>query len=904
MRIALAALALLAALCCGPRKEAEEPGDEQGLELIPSPVVSFPANLDIELEIPSDPGTLPSPQVLWSAGPAGALGIAGHLVVIASDREGTVEARDVRDGSRVWDASIPACPVCAFRLNPVFDGERVIVSSGSRLLALDARDGAERWSLDLTGLPDGAPMLLEDRILVLRTLERVPGPSCSSVTTRILFVETSTGSPLWRIEFVGLLADFAAAGGFLHVLLSGGCDPVTGGPSSQHAVRIYRLEDREVTDEASVSPAVLPPAVAGGHILTVAIDGLTAVDPGTVTSVWKSAAGQGVPQSLTTCDESVVVVGSDRLSLLDAVTGTPLYQTSLGDVRFRQGLNVLPTVAVTGTYILVPMEPDPLRGYIVVFDRDTGKVKRMFRGFGPVLQTLAWGGIGVLLLADEVVAVDLVGEGTPERDLVPVPAAVTKMVLDLEQDVPFVPWSAAAEEVRRLGHEGLATLLKLADEEGSLVAALIAARLVASEPTGKNVADLIGFLSMPAPGTGDLVHVHGRMIYETIRALAAEADPAATQPLREIVEDDGLEPALRSASLAALGAIAAGGHEEALDAIASYRKARAAASSAGWSPCPLPGPLFQLDGPFRVASSSCKMSVDTPFSSTRSVSTPDSEWLAYVSPALGGRNDVWLAHVEKGKIDGPWFTARTVPGLIELQFLDRAQDGTLLLESVERECEGCYLEEEDRPESGKPVETRLDPAALAQDSDKDGWTDLVEQRLGTNPKKKDTDADGRRDPRDPAPLGSQKSAAKMSDRQKTLEAAVFTLLGFGGSDEPLFVFGPPATNLPYEGYAAAVLHVSPERARSIQKSLGIPGPPFLGFGCPMDEKGNIVPDCQHDESEQGDPLGFVMMSDGGTRASLSLTIYRSNTDVALYRVELARISSTWVVTRFDLAGFF
>jgi hypothetical protein len=314
--------------------------------------------------------------------------------------------------------------------------------------------------------------------------------------------------------------------------------------------------------------------------------------------------------------------------------------------------------------------------------------------------------------------------------------------------------------------------------------------------------------------------------------------------------------------------------------------------------------MFEIEGPFRVAGSACVMSVDTPFSSSRSVSTPDGKWLAYISPTLGGRSDVWLAGLSGGDLHGPWFTGRTVPGRIELQFLDEASDGTLVLESVERECEGCYLEEEDKPTSGKPDETTLDPALLARDADKDGWTDLAEQRLGTNPKKKDTDGDGRRDPKDPAPMASTKLGSKLTGRQEILSAAVFALLGFGDSDEPLFVLGSPAVNLPYEGYPAAILHASPERGRSLQKTLGLPGPPFLAFGCPIDDEGNLLPKCVTDGMKSGKPLDFIMMSQDGSSASLSLSIYRSNTDAALYRIEASLVSGTWVLTRFELAGFF
>ncbi|MBW2261340.1 MAG: PQQ-binding-like beta-propeller repeat protein, partial [Deltaproteobacteria bacterium] len=772
--------ALIASLSCGPRKGTEEPGDEDGsFEPVMPPAVTFSNNLDIALEVPSDPGKLPSPEVLWRTGFAGALGMAGHLVIHASEREGRVTALDVRDGSTAWEAQVPPCPVCAFRLSPHFDGERVIVSSGSRLAALDVRDGSESWSLDLQGLPDGPGTLLEGRVLVVRTLERVSGPACASVTTRILFVETSSGSILWRLEFMGLLAEFAAAGGFLHVFVSESCGPGEPDASTSSTMRVYRLADREMIEEIAIDPPLSPPVVAAGRIVLETASGLVGILPGTTGTEWRTQDESCASQSLAIHEQKLILMCAGMLRVLDAQSGELLYEVDLGDVRFRQGLNVLPTVAVTGTYILVPMEPDPLRGYLVAFDLDSGKVRRLFRGFGPVLQTLAWGGTGVLLLGDEVIAVDVLGKGTAERDLIPVSAAVTKLVRDLEEDVPFVPWSAAAEEVRRLGKEAVETLVTLA-EEGSLVAALIVARVLVSSPEPERVPALVGFLSMPVPGSdGSLVPVHSRLVYETIRALGAAADPRATGALLAIVEDEGQDPVIRAAGFAALGSIAAAGDEKTREAIAGYRSSRVKAAGHGWSPCPVPASLLDHDGPFAVPPPACQMSVDTPFSSSRSVATPDGSWLAYVSPALGGRNDVWIAHLDDSKLVGPWFTGLTVPGLLELQFLDLDDDGTLTLESVERECDGCYVDDSDRPESGKPDETPIDPATLSRDSDKDGWTDIVEKRLGTNPTRKDTDKDGLKDPEDPSPLASSKMSKNLTDRQEVLDAAFFALLGFG-----------------------------------------------------------------------------------------------------------------------------
>ncbi len=62
-----------------------------------------------------------------------------------------------------------------------------------------------------------------------------------------------------------------------------------------------------------------------------------------------------------------------------------------------------------------------------------------------------------------------------------------------------------------------------------------------------------------------------------------------------------------------------------------------------------------------------------------------------------------------------------------------------------------------------------DDAEVRKDTDSDGQTDLVENRLGTDPKVADTDRDGLRDDVDPCPNAAPKS---MSDREKIVAAAV------------------------------------------------------------------------------------------------------------------------------------
>ena len=68
---------------------------------------------------------------------------------------------------------------------------------------------------------------------------------------------------------------------------------------------------------------------------------------------------------------------------------------------------------------------------------------------------------------------------------------------------------------------------------------------------------------------------------------------------------------------------------------------------------------------------------------------------------------------------------------------------------------------------------------LTRDSDQDGWTDMVEARLGTDPHNKDTDGDGLIDSEDMDPLAAPRT---FGDEEHILEAAFearFAFVGWG-----------------------------------------------------------------------------------------------------------------------------
>jgi len=92
---------------------------------------------------------------------------------------------------------------------------------------------------------------------------------------------------------------------------------------------------------------------------------------------------------------------------------------------------------------------------------------------------------------------------------------------------------------------------------------------------------------------------------------------------------------------------------------------------------------------------------------------------------------------------------------------------------------------------------------VERDSDGDGWTDLEEARLGTNPHNPDSDDDGIPDGRDVCPLYARPAGA--DDSAMILQAAVFGAFAMTGSRELLYVT-PQTPRVHLTGYGGPVLY--------------------------------------------------------------------------------------------------
>jgi hypothetical protein len=93
---------------------------------------------------------------------------------------------------------------------------------------------------------------------------------------------------------------------------------------------------------------------------------------------------------------------------------------------------------------------------------------------------------------------------------------------------------------------------------------------------------------------------------------------------------------------------------------------------------------------------------------------------------------------------------------------------------------------------------------IERDSDGDGWTDLEEGRIGTNPHASDTDGDGIPDGRDVCPLYAAPGPRASDDSDSILQKAVFAAFALTGSRQMLYVT-PSTQRVHFTGYGGPIL---------------------------------------------------------------------------------------------------
>ncbi len=230
-------------------------------------------------------------------------------------------------------------------------------------------------------------------------------------------------------------------------------------------------------------------------------------------------------------------------------------------------------------------------------------------------------------------------------------------------------------------------------------------------------------------------------------------------------------------------------------------------------------------------------------------------WGLFTSRVLGSSSDLWVAKHDGTHWSSPLFTGA------DQENLDKADWFTEF----------------------------VGDASLGKDRDGDGWTNLVEQRLGTNPAKADTDSDGLIDSRDKNPLAAPRPLGEV---EQVLAAAFEARFRFiGNRNVPCLVQLPDGVE-PFElsSWDWIIITQGAGDESPLTKLVGIVGKGIaaVSFSAPsFDLSGGAVRGHER--------VPVILWNQEHTEAKLELRTYYGGLNATGYDIILRKFGEHWIV---------
>lgn len=862
-----------------------------------------------EASLPRDPAALPSLVVRWRRPrPEGEGGQSlsptlwpeGRTVVLSDPAAGQLLGLDLDDGSELWRTPLPSDGPSSHEVS-VLDGGFLYRSWGRGLVALDLREGRPVWQVDLPGAPvEGAePALTSDGMLVL-VLE-APGEAhdggadrlgdLRALTTRIAAIDTRTGAIAWSLEPGGESRPRLDAVGELVVV---GRDRLREGGAAWSELTLYRGVDgstvtaRVVEDHAARILSV-------GEVLVVQTSSrLEGLSGSTLETLWDQPAPE-VLELLERAGSFLLEQVGTTLRRIDPSTGGVADEVDLAAVLGPEATSAcIGDLDVAGNSLIFSTSPGCASRRIVLLRADTLRPWRVImppREGVDLLDSSA--DTAILATATEVLAMALEDVGPSIRETLSFRERIVLEGREIERGELALGWplEGRARELALGGPEiGPAAVETL--ERGTLPEQLFTATVLTYQPVPRAVPGLLAlFRSSVARGTdetSDDAELYEQLFWRSLDALARCGDPLAAPLLCDLVTEPRWPWGARSIAMQGLAAV---GTPEALATIDQHREERTRRSSP-WSPHVderTAGRHFD-DGAILGSAASASSGA-----ATRAESA-DHAVVALVAFAAGGPSDLWLLPAVHG--GSALFTGVTSTSGLGIHSVSATGEGAELV--IERSpsgpaCAVCAAIESETRGGGDDHERRglvrqrvvLRWDDLTRDTDRDGWTDLLERRLHTDARLADTDGDALPDPLDPAPRGAGPSPDAGCAREAVFPAAFFAEFGFIEGQDPVFVEGPAEVNLQHEGYPGPVIYLSYEEAEQLRAEVGLDGSTYFSFA----QRREVGVDGER--HAEGSPLDEVRFSDDGRRATLEVRAFRGSLNAEGRRIELTCLGGRW-----------
>jgi hypothetical protein len=175
-----------------------------------------------------------------------------------------------------------------------------------------------------------------------------------------------------------------------------------------------------------------------------------------------------------------------------------------------------------------------------------------------------------------------------------------------------------------------------------------------------------------------------------------------------------------------------------------------------------------------------------------------------------------------------------------------------------------------------------DDAGVRKDADEDGLTDLVEERLGTDPKSADTDKDGLRDDVDPCPNAAPRA---LGDREKIVAAAVAAMFFENDWGVPAVISVDKVEPFEMAGYPEPLVWTVGRREGTLGSMYGS-GVNSIAFS----------PARRDFEQKIAKDADWLEISADGTTASTMISRYSGGLNGEGVEVRLRKVGDEWFVT--------
>lgn len=248
-------------------------------------------------------------------------------------------------------------------------------------------------------------------------------------------------------------------------------------------------------------------------------------------------------------------------------------------------------------------------------------------------------------------------------------------------------------------------------------------------------------------------------------------------------------------------------------------------------------------------------------------------WGLLTSRVLGSNGDLWILKKENDHWIKPIFTGVSAYGISH--WAESTQVEPMVGGKTGKELiNGAWFE--------------VLPAnqELQHDTDKDGLTDIAEQRLGIDPLKKDTDGDGALDATDPWPNAAPR---ELSDAEQVLAAAFEARYHFSEEESPATFFAPNKLK-PFEmvGWKGPVIWRSPD-----QKKWSLPLELYYEQG---------VAFLRFEKTSEGEDwtTQYITWNNDKTEAYVLISTYYGGLNGTGYGIKVRKFGEHWVVIMLEM----